>query len=134
MGQQRLQQKGADEEQEQENNPEEESRSKSVPTQFPVLPLDGSRHDALHEVLLNERVDQQDRRDAESLYHQLENSVVPAFYERDERGIPTRWVRFMRNAMKELVADFSAARMVADYAEQMYSATDEAVPIGSESS
>ncbi len=65
-----------------------------------------------------------DRRDAESLYRQLEQGVVPAFYERDERGIPTQWIGRMRAAMKELTPRFSATRMVKEYAERMYRVTD----------
>ena len=63
---------------------------------------------------------EQDRQDVERLYQQLETAVAPAFYERDERGIPTQWVGRMRAAMKALIARFSAIRMVTDYAERMY--------------
>ena len=66
-----------------------------------------------------------DRRDAESLYRQLEQSVIPAFYERDERGLPAQWVGRMRAAMTELIPRFSATRMVKEYARTMYFAGDE---------
>ncbi len=66
-----------------------------------------------------------DRRDAESLYRQLEQGVVPAFYERDGRGLPTQWIGRMRAAMAELAPRFSATRMVKEYAESMYFAPDE---------
>lgn len=69
---------------------------------------------------------EQDRRDAESLYRRLEQAVVPAFYDRDDRGIPTLWVQRMRAAMKDLVSAFSATRMVTDYVEKMYDATTDA--------
>lgn len=67
----------------------------------------------------------QDEEDAQFLYDTLETSVVPAFYDRDARGLPTGWVKRMRSAMRVLPAQFSAERMVADYAEQMYGATVE---------
>ena len=67
-----------------------------------------------------------DRRDAESLYRQLEQGVVPAFYERDRRGLPTQWIGRMRAAMAELTPRFSAMRMVKEYAETMYDAHDDA--------
>ncbi len=38
------------------------------------------------------RVDEQDRRDAESLFHTLENEVIPLYYERDEHDVPRGWV------------------------------------------
>lgn len=65
---------------------------------------------------------EQDAIDAASLYATLEHGVIPAFYERDSRGLPTLWIRRMRNAMRELPARFSARRMVAEYIEQMYDA------------
>ena len=62
----------------------------------------------------------QDREDAESLYHQLENEVVPTFYDRDEDDLPPVWIDMMREAMTGLPAPFSAKRMVMDYVERMY--------------
>ncbi len=62
----------------------------------------------------------QDQEDAHFLYDTLEFDVLPAFYERDDRGIPVRWVQYMRNAFASLAYQFSAARMVADYHEQVY--------------
>ncbi len=62
----------------------------------------------------------QDAIDAASLYATLEHGVIPAFYERDDRGLPIFWLRRMRNAMRELPAKFSAQRMVTEYIEKMY--------------
>jgi starch phosphorylase/maltose phosphorylase len=62
----------------------------------------------------------QDEQDAASLYNQLENEVIPAFYERDDDGLPTEWIAMMREAMTGLPAPFSAKRMVTDYVEEMY--------------
>jgi starch phosphorylase/maltose phosphorylase len=62
----------------------------------------------------------QDEQDAASLYHQLEEEVIPTFYDRNENGVPTEWVAMMREAMTGLPAPFSAKRMVTDYVEQMY--------------
>lgn len=64
--------------------------------------------------------DDQDARDAESLYETLEQSVVPEFYERDHRGIPTAWVHRMRTAMSKLPGRFSAERMLIEYVQNYY--------------
>ncbi len=61
-----------------------------------------------------------DAAEAESLYTLLENEVVPAFYSRDEHGIPTAWVARMRESMARLTPRFSANRVVREYAEQYY--------------
>ncbi len=62
----------------------------------------------------------QDPEDAQALYETLEKHVVPTFYERDAAGLPRAWIAMMRDAMQTLPAQFSAARMVADYVEQLY--------------
>ena len=64
--------------------------------------------------------DDTDERDAESLYHVLETQVVPTFYERDEAGIPRRWVRMMRRAIQTLAPAFNSDRMVQEYAKNIY--------------
>jgi starch phosphorylase len=63
---------------------------------------------------------QSDDLDAQTLYDLLENEVAPAFYERDEAGLPVRWIAMMREAMAETAPRFSSRRMVAEYAERLY--------------
>ncbi len=58
--------------------------------------------------------------EAEELYRLLEQEVVPAFYRRDETGIPRQWVACMRASMAQLAPQFSANRMVRDYVERYY--------------
>ena len=60
------------------------------------------------------------RRDAAALYSVLENEVIPVFYERDEGGIPRRWIRHMKRSIMTLAWRFSADRMVLDYATTRY--------------
>ncbi|HKU67189.1 MAG TPA: alpha-glucan family phosphorylase [Candidatus Baltobacteraceae bacterium] len=61
-----------------------------------------------------------DEADAQRLYEILERDVVPAFFDRDERGIPTAWVAKIRAGLSQLAPRFSASRMVRDYVEQYY--------------
>jgi starch phosphorylase len=63
---------------------------------------------------------EEDTQDAESLYRLLEEEVAPAFYERDEQGIPRRWVGMMKRAIETLVPAFNSDRMVRDYTQQIY--------------
>ncbi|RPH61278.1 MAG: alpha-glucan family phosphorylase, partial [Acidobacteria bacterium] len=48
-----------------------------------------------------------DRADAEELYATLENHIIPEFYNRDEKGIPTAWVARIRERMAVINATFS---------------------------
>jgi starch phosphorylase len=66
----------------------------------------------------DERV--QDKRDAESLYQALEGDVVPAYYDRDNRGLPPRWIDKMRAAMSSSLWRFSTHRMLEEYVERSY--------------
>lgn len=61
-----------------------------------------------------------DEWDAERLYRLLEDQVVPAFYERDEHGIPVAWVQKMKHALLVAGQHFTARRMVKEYVERSY--------------
>jgi len=61
-----------------------------------------------------------DAEDAESLYQVLENEIVPAFYEKGADGLPTEWIRRMKDALITLTPQFSSDRQVKDYLEQIY--------------
>lgn len=61
-----------------------------------------------------------DAQDAESLYAILEDQIVPAFYDRDASGLPTAWIRKMKNSIATLSPQFSSDRMVKEYVEKIY--------------
>ncbi|NND96818.1 MAG: alpha-glucan family phosphorylase [Pirellulaceae bacterium] len=65
-------------------------------------------------------VDEVNRRDAASLYELLEQKVIPEFYDRDQDGIPHRWVERVKKSMTELTPQFSATRMMHQYIDQAY--------------
>ena len=58
--------------------------------------------------------------EANALYDLLEREVIPEFYGRDESGIPTAWVKRMRESMAQLTPRFCASRAVREYTEQHY--------------
>ena len=58
--------------------------------------------------------------EAKALYRLLEREVIPEFYARDERGIPTGWVARMRASMTRLTPTFSTNRVVRQYTDQHY--------------
>lgn len=61
-----------------------------------------------------------DATEAEELYMLLEQEVVPAFYTRDERGIPIAWVTRMRQSLARLTPRFSCNRMAREYTSDYY--------------
>jgi len=52
-----------------------------------------------------------DAAEADALYDLLEREVIPEFYTRDDSGIPTAWVKRMRESMAGLTPRFSADRL-----------------------
>ncbi|MES4785971.1 MAG: DUF3417 domain-containing protein, partial [Nitrospiraceae bacterium] len=58
--------------------------------------------------------------EAGQLYDLLEHQIIPEFYQRDRRGIPTRWVARIRASMAHLTARFSSNRMLREYVETIY--------------
>jgi glycogen phosphorylase len=46
--------------------------------------------------------------------------VAPKFYERDEHGVPPRWIEMVRHTLQTLGPKVLASRMVRDYVEQYY--------------
>lgn len=59
----------------------------------------------------------QDARHAQQLYELLASDVLPLFHQRDERGVPVRWVQMMKASLVMLCPRFTAARMLHDYVQ-----------------
>lgn len=61
-----------------------------------------------------------DATEADSLYSLLERGVIPEFYERNESGLPTKWLGRIRESMALLTPEFSASRAIREYTEDHY--------------
>jgi starch phosphorylase len=64
------------------------------------------------------RADGADAREAAQLYSLLEDEIVPAFYDRDAKGLPARSIARMRSSMATLAPRFSSVRMLQEYVER----------------
>ncbi|MBJ7609531.1 MAG: alpha-glucan family phosphorylase [Candidatus Dormibacteraeota bacterium] len=62
----------------------------------------------------------QDTRDAAAFYDLLEHDVAPLFYDRAADGVPHGWVRRVKRSLRTNGPRFSAARMVHDYVDTVY--------------
>lgn len=58
--------------------------------------------------------------EANSLFELLETQIVPAFHQRDDRGVPTTWTRRMKESLRTLGPFVGAHRMVRDYTQALY--------------
>ena len=62
----------------------------------------------------------QDNCDSESIYQILENKIIPAYYEKNEKGISDKWMEYMKNSIISTGGKYSTARMLVDYTNQLY--------------
>jgi len=61
-----------------------------------------------------------DAADSAAIYRLLEEEIVPAFYDRDPRGVSRRWLAIVKEAIRSVAPRFSARRMLKEYADRMY--------------
>jgi starch phosphorylase len=63
----------------------------------------------------------QDAADAESLYHLLEDEIIPLYYvERSADNLPGEWLGRVKESIRTLAPRFSMRRMVREYVDSMY--------------
>ncbi len=58
--------------------------------------------------------------DAGSLYHLLENQIVPLYYAKPDGKLPVAWLQLMRESIRSVTPVFNTQRMVKEYTEQLY--------------
>ncbi|MDN5861768.1 MAG: alpha-glucan family phosphorylase, partial [Pseudonocardia sp.] len=58
--------------------------------------------------------------EANALYELLATQVGPAFYDRENGGVPTHWVELVRHTLTTLRPKVQATRMVTEYAQALY--------------
>jgi starch phosphorylase len=61
-----------------------------------------------------------DNAEAEAMYGLLEHEVIPEFYERDQSGMPSKWLARIRESMARLTPEFSATRAIREYTGNHY--------------
>lgn len=58
--------------------------------------------------------------EADAMYALLEQQVIPEFYDRNDSGMPVRWLNRIRESMARLTPQFSANRVIREYTEDHY--------------
>ena len=64
--------------------------------------------------------EEQDKADSNSMYHILENKIIPAYYNQDKNGVSKEWMTYMKNSIKTTAGEYSTSRMVTDYVNNLY--------------
>ena len=63
---------------------------------------------------------ERDKLEAGSMYDLIEHQIAPRFYDRNDDGVPARWVQSIRHTLSTLSPALSADRMVREYVERLY--------------
>jgi starch phosphorylase len=61
-----------------------------------------------------------DAAEARQLLDLLEGEILPLFYDRDQEGLPRRWLSSVAHSIESTSPRFSAHRMVREYTEKFY--------------
>ena len=64
--------------------------------------------------------EEQDIADSQSMYHTLEEKIIPTYYEKDDNGISKKWMRIMKNSITSTGGKYSTSRMLVDYTNNLY--------------
>ena len=80
----------------------------------------GSNGWAIGAEINNGTTEFQNEVDASSLYHLLENQIVPLYYAKPDGKLPLAWLQLMRESIRSVTPVFNTQRMVKEYTEQLY--------------
>ena len=64
--------------------------------------------------------EEQDIADSQSMYHTLEEKIIPTYYQKDENGISEKWLKIMKNSIMSTGGKYSTSRMLVDYTNSLY--------------
>lgn len=81
---------------------------------------DGLNGFAIGSGRIHSRPEVHDSRDRADLFRTLQDEVIPLYYERDNDGLPRKWIKRIKRAIRTLGWRFNADRMVMDYTQNCY--------------
>ena len=58
--------------------------------------------------------------DSLSLYHLLEDDIIPTFFAQNEEGVSHNWLGYMKEAIRTCAPQFSMRRMIKEYTTRYY--------------
>ncbi|MFA6831414.1 MAG: alpha-glucan family phosphorylase [Bacteroidaceae bacterium] len=85
--------------------------------------LEGYRENAgwaLTDKRTYENQEHQDQLDAATIYSILETEILPLYYARTDAGIPTDWIKVMKNSMSKIAPHYTMKRQLDDYYSKFY--------------
>ena len=62
----------------------------------------------------------QDQLDAATIYHLLENEILPLYYDRNEQGYSEGWIKTIKNSIATIAPHYTMKRQLDDYYDKFY--------------
>ena len=62
----------------------------------------------------------QDQLDAATIYHLLEDEIIPLYFAKNAEGYSPGWIQYIKNSMSQIAPDYTMKRMMDDYFERFY--------------
>lgn len=75
---------------------------------------------ALTEKRTFENQEMQDKLDAATIYELIEKEIAPIYYDRNDEGVPSKWVEYMKNNFNYISPNYTMKRMLDDYYDKFY--------------
>ena len=85
--------------------------------------LEGYRENAgwaITEKVTYQNQEHQDQLDAATIYAMLENEIIPLYYDKNEEGYSTEWVKFVKNSIAQIAPHYTMKRQLDDYYSKFY--------------
>lgn len=60
------------------------------------------------------------KKESSQIYDTLENEIIPLFYERNDQGLPEKWIKMMKQSVIKVGSVYNTHRMVSDYYQKYY--------------
>jgi starch phosphorylase len=62
----------------------------------------------------------QDQLDAATIYHLLEDEIIPLYFAKNSKGYSPEWIQFIKNSISQIAPHYTMKRMLDDYIERFY--------------
>jgi starch phosphorylase len=67
-----------------------------------------------------ENQEYQDQLDAATLYHILEDEIIPLYFAKNSKGYSPEWIQYIKNSISQIAPHYTMKRMLDDYIERFY--------------
>ncbi|MDR3269093.1 MAG: alpha-glucan family phosphorylase [Tannerella sp.] len=67
-----------------------------------------------------ENQEYQDQLDAATIYHILEDEIIPLYFAKNSKGYSPEWIQYIKNSISQIAPDYTMKRMLDDYIDRFY--------------